>query len=240
MRVAASLALLLVACQSGDDDRFPIVPGGGLPPVITPAPDGPPADASTDGGTTLAARVCVIADPRNPTTCALGNAGGITVTLGTSTASTATDGSFTIAAPSTSNLLWTATAPGFVPTVMALGTVHLLPIVTTARYDELLLDNGAVLQAGQGSLFVRVVRGSAPVPGVTATVEPASLFGPLYDGGNALIWDRDATAAGGMVWIPDALAGTAVLTVTESSTTPVALSLPVVEGAITFGTVAVP
>ncbi len=237
---AASIVLLLAACQSGGDDGFPIAPGGGLPPTITPAPDGPQLDASTDGATSLAARVCVILDPRNPAACATGNAAGIMVTLGTSTATTASDGSFTIAAPTTSNLFWTASAPGFVPTVMPFGTVHLLPILTAERYNDLLLDNGVVLQAGQGSLFVRVVSGSASASGVTATVEPASLFGPLYDGASALIWDRDATGAGGMVWIPDALAGTATLTLANPSTSPVTLSLPVTEGAITFGTVAIP
>lgn len=238
--VAASFALLLGACPSGGEDDFPVAPGGGSPPVINPAPDAPELDAGTDGGTALAARVCIVNDPRNPTACALGNAAGITVTLGSSTATTAADGTFTIPAPSTPNPVWTVSAAGFVPTVMRLGTVHVLPVLTTTRYDELLLDNGAVLQAGQGSLFVRVVSGAAPLAGVTATVGPASVFGPLYDGGNALVWDADATAAGGMVWIPDALAGTATLTLTGPASNPLVVPLPVVEGAITFATVAIP
>ncbi len=240
MKTAATIALVLGACSAGSDDAFPIAPGGGAPPVITPAPDGAPLDASRDDGSVIAARVCVVTDPRTPGACAVGNAGGIMVTLGPSTATTAMDGSFTIAAPSTSNLVWGVTAAGFVPTVMPLGTVHVLPVLTALRYSELVLDNGAVVQAGQGSLFVRVVSGGASAVGVTATVEPASVFGPLYDGGSAVIWDRDATGGGGMVWIPDVLAGTATLTLTGPSTPPVTLALPVVEGAITFGTVAVP
>jgi hypothetical protein len=231
MRLAASLALLLVACDSGGDDDFPIAPGGGLGPLITPAPDAPQLDASTDGTTLLVGRVCVIPDPRNPTACAVGNAAGLTVTLGARTATTAIDGSFTIAAPSTSNLVWTVTGPGFVPTVMPFSTVLLLPVMTAARYNDLLLDNGVVVQEGQGSLFARVVSGSTPVAGVTAIIEPASVFGPLYDGASALLWDRDATGAGGMVWIPDAIAGPATLTLTGPSITP---------GALTFGTVAIP
>ncbi len=240
MRLAASTVLVLAACPAGVDDAFPVAPGGGPPPVITPAPDGPPLDASSDGGTSLVGRVCVIPDPRNPTACALGNAAGLTVTLGASTATTAADGSFTITAPSTSDLVWTVTAAGFVPTVMPFGAVPLIPVLTAERYSDLLLDNGVVLQAGQGSVFVRVVSGGAPAVGVTATVEPPSLFGPLYDGGSALLWDQDATSSGGMVWIPDVLAGTAALTVTGPATNPVAVSLPVVDGAITFGTAAIP
>jgi hypothetical protein len=240
MRLAASTALILMACQPGGDDQFPIAPGGGDPPVITPAPDGPPADTGTDGGTTIAGRVCVILDPRNPTMCAIGNASGITVALGTSFAVTAADGSFTIDAPLTSNLLWGVSGVGFVPTVMPLGTVHRLPLISEARYSELLLDNDALVQEGQGSLFLRAVTAGVPAADVTATVEPASVFGPLYDGANLFVWDRDATSTGGMVWIPDALAGTATLVLTGPSTTPVTVAVPVVEGAITFATLGIP
>src|SRR5690349_6695932 len=124
MRLAVSTALVLMACQPGGDDAFPIAPGGGDPAVITPAPDRPPADSDTDGGTTsIAGRVCVILDPRSPTTCAIGNASGIRVTLGASVAITAADGSFTIDAPLTSNVLWAVSGVGYVPTVMPLGAV---------------------------------------------------------------------------------------------------------------------
>lgn len=239
MRLAA-IALILIACQSsGSDDRFPVVPGGDGT-MVTPAPDGPPADSGGDGQTTLTGRVCVVADPRNLTSCTTADASGIAVALGASMAVTASDGSFSITPPQGSTLAWTVTAPGFVPTVMALGTVHLLPLISAVRYNELLLDNGVVLQAGQGSLFLRVVRNAAPLAGVTATVEPPSLFGPLYDGANAFVWDTDATGPAAVVWIPDALQGTATVTLSSPTATPLVIAVPVTDGAITFATVGIP
>lgn len=240
MRLAAATTLALIACQSSDSsDRFPIVPGGGGMEV-TPAPDGPRAGDGGDGSSTFAGRVCVVADPRNLTSCTTADASGISVALGASMAVTASDGSFSIAPPQSSLLVWTVTSPGFVPTVMPLGTVHLLPLISEARYNEMLLDNGVVVQAGQGSLFVRVVRNALPLAGVTATVEPPSLFGPLYDGANALVWDTDATGSSAVVWIPDALQGTATVTLSPPSSTPLVLSIPVTDGALTFATVGIP
>jgi len=239
MRLAASTALVLMACQSsGSDDSFPIVPGGD-DSVITPAPDGPPADVSGDGSGTLAGRVCVVADLRNLTSCTTGDASGITVTLGASTAITATDGTFSISPPPGSNP-WTVSAVGFVPSVVPFGIVHLLPVVTVDRYNEMLLDNGVILSAGQGSLFTRVIRNDAPAVGVTAIVEPPSLYGPLYDGANAILWDLDATGASAVIWIPDVLQGSTTLTLMPPATTPLPVSFPVVEGAITFATVGIP
>lgn len=236
----ASTALVLMACQSsGSDDSFPIVPGGD-DTVITPAPDGPSADVSGDGSGTLTGRVCVVADLRNLTSCTTADASGITVTLGASSAITATDGTFSIAAPSGSNLTWTVSAVGFVPSVVPLGLVHLLPLVTQDRYNEMLLDNGVILGTGQGSLFTRVIRNAAPAVGVTATVDPPSLYGPLYDGANAILWDLDATGETAVIWIPDVLEGSTTLTLMPPATTPLPVSIPVVEAAITFATVEVP
>lgn len=240
MRFAASTVLLLVGCQSSGGDDFPVVPGGD-DTVITPAADAPYDVASTDGATSLTGRVCVLVDRRNLTSCTTADASGITVGLGTSTAVTATDGSFTIAAPQESNLVWLVTASGFVTTVMPLGTVHLLPFVSSQGYDEALLDNGVILQAGQGSLVTRVLRNGAPAVGVTATVDPPSQYGPLYDGTNPVVWDRDATGTAGVVWFPDVLEGSATLALMPpAAAAPVTLALPIVEGAITFATVGIP
>ncbi|MBA3455012.1 MAG: hypothetical protein H0T42_18125 [Deltaproteobacteria bacterium] len=240
MRVAASSVLFLMACQSsGSGDRFPVVVGGD-DTVITPAPDAPQLVDASDDMTALSGRVCVIADLRNLTSCTTGDASGITVRLGTSMGTTAMDGSFSLPVPQGSNLVWSVTAPGFVPTVVPLGLVHLLPLVSTARYEEMLSDNGVILQAGQGSLFTRVVRNAAPAVGVTATIDPPTLFGALYDGANAFLWDRDATGTSAVVWIPDALQGTATLTLMRPAATPLQITLPVVDGSITFVTAAIP
>lgn len=241
MRLAACTALILAACHAGSDDSFPIITGGGDDGVSRVPDAGGLIDASGDGATSITGRVCIVFDPRNLTSCSTGDASGITVTLGSSTTMTALDGSFTIAIPTGSNLVWTATAADLVPTVMPLGTVHLVPIMTLTRYSEMLLDHGVVLQAGDGSVFARVISGNAPIAGAVATVNPPSIYGPLYDGVSSIVWDQDATGAGGVVWIPDALQGTALLSVTAPAV-PMAevVSLPVTEGAITFATVAIP
>jgi len=238
MRISASAVLVLVACHPGSDDAYPVIPQGDDSP-ITPRPDAPRADASGDAATTISGRVCVISDLRNLTSCTTADASGISVELSSGSATTIADGSFTIAAAVGSNLTWSVTGTGYVQTVMPLGTIHLLPLVPTVVYQQLLLDNGVIQVAGEGSVVARVVRNDAPAVGVTATVTPPSQYGPLYDGASGVIWDQDMTAAAGVVWIPDVLQGAASLTLTAPSATPVTVSVPTLDQAITFATVVI-
>jgi len=239
MRFAACALVVFGACQGGGDDAFPVIPQGDDSP-ITPMLDAPPADASGDGATSLAGRACVLADLRNLTSCANQGADGLAVTLGANSALTTADGSFSISAPAGGNVAWNLSAPGYVTSVMALGTVHLIPAVTTVVFDQALLDNGVILQAGQGSVIGRVVQQGANVAGVTAQASPTPGYATFYDGVSAALWDQDATGSFGVFWLTGVAQGSSAIVVTPPSMIPVAVTVPVVDQAITFVTIELP
>src|ERR1044071_9473062 len=111
------LAALAACGVGGFGDDFSVQPGGpGGPntPLDAALIDAPDPDALV----TLAGRVCIALDIRSPlANCATTGAGGITVTLGTKTATTLADGAFTIEKPSGSTLTWRATGQGLVKSV---------------------------------------------------------------------------------------------------------------------------
>jgi hypothetical protein len=216
-----AMLLALAACQSaGGGDDFPTGGGGGGGPIGVGGGGG---DAGTgdggdgDAGTQLSGRVCILSDLRRVgdlTACAATKANGLVVSigpLGTRTAITAADGSFTITAPLGGDFTWhvstpTGTPPGtpIVTSVMPFGADYTIPAISDAVYMELLSTNNVTLQDLEGSVVVRVVSGLAAVTGVTATSTPASNRLALYDGGDATIWKENvATGAKGMVWFAD-------------------------------------
>jgi hypothetical protein len=240
MRAVRALAMSagLMACEAAVDD-FPINPGGGGGASGSGAGDA--AVDGDDGGTQLAGRVCLVSDLRAPTSgCATTGAQDLTVTLGTRTAMTAFDGSFTIDVPSGSNLVWRASGPAIVTSVMPFSPELVIPAVSIDRYDELLLANGILLIPGQGSLIASVIRGQASLADATALVEPAPQFATLYDGASATVWDLDATGARGTAWVTGIAEGAAVLRVTPARGTAQDAVVPVEDRAITFVTVEIP
>src|ERR1043165_3884112 len=101
MRSVLAFGLLATLAGAGagagchdDVEMFPIGPGGFGPGGGT-TPDPPGVDGK-GGAPTINVRVCLINDPRKPTEWPASGADGLTVTLGTETATTAADGSFTI------------------------------------------------------------------------------------------------------------------------------------------------
>ena len=243
MRRAWSI-LMLAACQGGGDDGYPIVPGGDDSP-ITPMVDAavPGTDATDDAMSILSGRVCLIADLRNPTlpACSGTNAGGLTVTLDGQTATTSPDGGFAISVPAGTNLAWRVSGAGVVSSVMPLGEVHVLPVVSEVTYEELLLANGVILQPAQGSIVVRVVGQGQPVVGARASSSPPVTYDTFYDGPTASTWNLGATGAFGAIWLVGAPTGTALVSVVPPGTAPtVVTALPVDDQAITFATVEIP
>ncbi|MDB4961071.1 MAG: hypothetical protein JWP01_1070 [Myxococcales bacterium] len=242
MRALACVLVVITGCKGGGaGDDFPVISQGD-DSEITPQPDAPaPLDApANDGGNTFAGRVCVVLDLRNLTSCRDTGVAGITVQLGTSTGVTLDDGTFTIPRPAGSNLTWAVTGADYVPSIMPLGTVHLIPAVSADLYDDLLDSNGVVLQELQGSVVGRVIQQAAALPGATVAATPPAQYPPLYDGGDSRIWAQNATGARGVFWLVGVPVGTSMVTVTSPSTATAALALPIVDGAITFTTVEFP
>ncbi len=234
--------VLLTACKHEGDD-FPIAPGGD-DSVISPMIDAS-VDAPLDGGpgSLIEGRVCVMIDPRNHTSCADSGAGGLDVLLGTSSAVTTQDGTFTIMAPAGTNLAWVVGGGGVATSVMPFGTAHLIPVIDVATQEDLLLDNGVITPADQGQVFVRALRGGIPLAGVTAAVSPGGApptFAVRYDGLTPIAWTETATGMFGVSWLPGVPAGTVFVTVTPPDGTPRTVNLPVLGEANTFATVEIP
>ena len=235
----ALLVLVVVGCHPTGDD-YPVAPGGagvggGLPHFIDAAGD------SSDGGPMLLGRVCVMTDPRDQTSCAATGAGGLTVTLGTSIATTADNGTFSIAQPSSSTLIWDTTGSTIVEGVTPFAAQAVIPVMPLVLYAQLEGDNGVVPQAGQGAAMVRVVHGGVPVAGAAVTIAPQGVYGTFYDGSTPSAWTGNGTGGFGQAWIPGVTTGTGTITVMAQAATPVMISnVPIKEGALTLLTQEIP
>lgn len=235
---ALALLVVLAGCQNnGSGDDYPIIPGGD-DTTIGPGVDARLIeDGSTDGGPTIEGRVCLLTDPRNLTSCAEMGAGGLAVVIGTQSALTLDNGAFTIETPEGSNLVWRVTGSGVVPSVMALSSTHIIPVFDVALYEDLLISNGILLDASQGSIFARILQGGAPLPGAEASASPPPQYATLYDSNAPLVWNGGTTGAFGVAWIPGAGAGATTVTVTPPVGDAVAALVPVEQGSVTFATI---
>src|SRR5436190_16339833 len=156
--IRSSLLVLLAmsACKtSSDGDDFPVSPGG--PGAMGTMVDGPlPADAAVPDSGLLVGRVCLIRDLRG-LACAATGVAGVTVTLGTRSAITGDSGTFTMTAPSGSNVVWRTSAAELVSSVMPFGTSTTIPAIAVQDYLDLRLANSVVQQVGQGAIVARLV-----------------------------------------------------------------------------------
>jgi len=244
MRLVA--LLVLAGCPAAQED-YPVGHGGygpgsssgGMRDSGTGDDDG--GDGG-DGGTTIAGRLCLVTDLRALTTCEPTGAGGVTITLGSQTATTADDGRFTITAPQGSGVTWHASGGPIVPSVMPFSAQTTIPAVTADTYNTFLQSNGVLLAQGQGSMFARIVRDAQPVTGTTVTTNPPAAEPTFYDGDDSAVWDQDVngTGAAGVAWLTGVPIGTAMLTVTPPGG-PIRLESHRVEDlAITFPTIEIP
>jgi hypothetical protein len=171
----------------------------------------------------------------------------MTVAAGVRSALTGDDGSFTINAPESSSFTWKVTSPAtgtvlkLIPslTPASLGTNPVLPAVSDVVYGDLLNSNGLLPNAEQsGSVFVRVLKDSAPATNVTATSTPAAPQLAFYDSDNSKDdWKQSGgtgTGSHGIVW----LAGLQLPQSGASAAVSVTLTLPAPQPAGTKPTVA--
>lgn len=256
----AALALVLAACSASSNDFPPLREGappggtssGGTGGTVGDAGIG---DGSTDGGVAISGRVCLVQDLRTPTSkCDSTKAGGFTVTLGTAhaidagtaavvgTATTGPDGSFTMVAPLGPGLIWHVTSLKLATSVMDYGTENTIPAMLSTQYHDLLLGNtGQETDEDHGAVVLRVVRGLAPVAGLSATVAPLGVGDTQYDSNNSLIdWNQNATQTAGMVWVPNAQLGMATITLSAMGGPTNLVTTTVERQAITFVTRTIP
>jgi hypothetical protein len=207
----AVLAMLLAGCQASADD-YPTRPNGGGPVIVGGGGGGGDAGVGDggDGGISVVAQVCLVTDLRKLTTCSPTGAKGLQVALGTGPKITVTtdEGHFTFDAPSSTDLVWhvtSTTLDRIVTSAMRYGTDNTIPVISTTTYTDLRNIVGAPLPADQqGSVVVRVVRGTSPVAGVAATTTLNQNNAVFYDGDPRLVnnWVATGTGANGVVWFP--------------------------------------
>ena len=226
------LVVGLVACGNSGDD-FPVTPGGNGPGGNHPGVDA--AIDTSDSGANLAGRVCLVDDPR-VSTCATTGAGGLLVTLGLNTATTADDGSFQIQGTQATNAVWTVTGETIVQTVEPFTGQVIIPAVDASSFTALQNANGVLFMTGAGDVIVRVVQNSTPVAGATAIASNQDAYQTRYDPPTGDVWTLDATGSLGIAWLPGVLAGTQTVTVQPPlSAAQITISnVPIVEGALTF------
>ena len=172
-------------------------------------------------------------DLRTPTIgCANAGADNISVATNVDETSTSADGTFVL---ENATGLVRASRADIETSLATVGDPFEIPAITTIDYAALVSANLAVLQAGQGSLHVRVQRAGVPVSGVVASIAPAAANEPYYDGTSATVWERTMTGAAGIVWIPGAVAGTNVVTISGTAAT-----FTVQGGSITYAILELP
>lgn len=231
---------LLVACNSGGTgDDFPVLPGGpsGNGTILDATP---PDMRPPEAGATIDGRVCVLTDMRRLTTCLESGVGGIMVTLGTKSAVTAVDGSFTIDMPTATQLVWRVSGTNIVSSVLAFGPTTSIPAVDLQTFNDILGDNSVVLQTNQGSIVTRLLRNGLPVVGATVSPNPDAQYATKYDGPTVTAWTELKTSDAGVAWIAGAQVGDTTVTVSPMTGTGASAKLPVEDGAITFATIDLP
>jgi hypothetical protein len=231
MRTLAILAL--AACTNAQGDDFPITTQGG----------GTPGGGGGSSTTVIIGRVCVLTDPRSFTSCLTTGAGNLTVTVGKTITTTATDGTFTITTPAVTidaavPTTITVTGVGIIPSAQTLTPAALVPALREELFASVLAANGIVLTPGSGSILTTVVRNGQPVSGVTAISTPSPAFGPFFDGTTPTAFTLNGTGASGVVFFPGftPTSGGVNLTFTDAATSTETTvgGVQVINGGITF------
>jgi hypothetical protein len=232
MRSVLAFVLLagIAACHD-DVEMFPIGPGTGGPGGGM-TPDAAPPDSSS-AGTQISGRVCLISDARTPTTCADSGAGNLTVTLGTETATTADNGSFSITSHGGTGLVWRVAGDAIVPSAMQVSTEHVIPAIGQQLYADMVAANNAIVGDGSGAIIARLTSGGSGVSGLVAatTPDPEGLI--YYDGTSTLSFETNQTGSFGVVWVPGLLPQTTTLTLGGAKDATVA-GIPVYASTVTF------
>ena len=239
MRHLCALLLVLAACPAQGGDDYPVGPGGGSSGTNGGNRDANDDDDAGDGGTLITGRVCLLDDLRQLASCSPNDISGLTVTLGTATAVTSNNGSFEIAAPAATNVVWRVSGLNIVPSVMPFSPVARIPVIGDALYTDLLSGNSVLLQDGQGTLVAHLIHNNLAAVDATVTLDPPTANDTFYDGNDALRWDIDKAGSFGVTWLPGADVGTVEITA-NLGTSQITATYPIENQAITFAEIEIP
>lgn len=254
IRTGFLLAMAAVAATGCATDKNP-PGGGGGDGTGSGNSGGTTVDGGTDSpdgaaGPMLSGRLCETVDFTTPLSCPTADLGGIPVNGGDQSATTAADGSFTLALPNAGNVVLYVgdllEQTGRRIEVARLGDWQVgadlvVPSVSTAGWDDLARQLGE--SDTQTSLALYVTDGVAPIEGAQIDVVDGSQV-PFYDTDGAPTWSQQALATGPHgaalvfgVGAPDT--GTVKVSVQVDQQT-IEVHVPVVDGRLTFARVVVP
>jgi len=231
-------AALFCGCSEESTNGFPIMPGGGGQGGVGTVDAGVEADGGMSS--MLTGRVCLLSDARQPSSCAGSGADGFTVTLGSQTATTASDGSFTMTRPSGTGLVWKVSGTGIEPSAMRLSSGTTIPAIQSLLYGDMIAAMNAVVSVETGAIIARLTKANAAITDAVVVASPTPDSETYYDGLGVTDWDFDSTGSFGVVWISSIASGTASLTVDNGSAQNTVGGIPVFAGTITFELAEIP
>jgi hypothetical protein len=245
MRIAACVALVF-ACST--TSAFPYTPGGGGGGHGGGGGGGGGGGPDSGPGSDLiTAQACSLDDLRLWTMCAASGAGGLLVTLGDGSATTADDGSFTIPTQSGTNLLWTISGSGFLTTLMPFdAAITQIPVVSENTFEPIVADN-AVTDTTDGQVFISINSFGEQIPNEVARSTPLDNQ-TFYDDATDDFWGQIETSTHGIAWLSGIVPGVATVEVQPASDVGsgsgsgvgTATGVPVGSGALTFIELSVP
>ncbi len=232
------VALLLATGCKADHPGFPIIGGGGGGGGGGPQVDAYIADAPDGGSGTLSGRVCVASDARQLDVCDPTGAAGLTVKLGTATATTAANGGFSIDSQPGTDLVWVVTGTNMETSLMPFGATNQIPMLSTSTFSMVTLGSGIEVVPGTGGVIAHTVHGAAPLANVVATDTDENLAYYYDSATSPTIWVQNgATGTGpfGDVWLPNLGVATTTVNLTPMGGSAVAIpNVPVAPDALTF------
>ena len=247
----AAMAAMAAGCAT---DKNPPGGGGG-----DGTGSGNSGGATVDGGAgspdgasgpMLSGRLCETVNFTTPLSCPTSDLGGIPLNGGGQSATTAADGSFTLALPNAGNVVLYVgdllEQTGRRTEVARIGDWQFgadltVPSVSSARWDDLARQLGQ--SSSQTTLALYVTDTVAPIEGAQIDVADSSQV-PFYDTDGTPTWSQEALATGPQgaalvfgVAAPDT--GTVKVSVQVDAQT-INFQVPVVSGRLTFARLVVP
>jgi len=231
--VLVSLLAVAGACgEEGSDYPIGVGGGGGTSGGGSGNPDG---GTEVDANTVISGRVCLISDPRSLTSpCANTGADGLTVTLGSETATTAANGAFVITKPTGTKLIWFVSGSGIETTAVPQASGTTIPALASTVYDDMLAATNAVVTGGTGALIARITKNGNGASGITAIPTPQPDSEVYYDGASVTEWELDSTGGAGVVWIPSIGTGTASLALDNGVTQSTVVNIEIYSDTISY------
>jgi hypothetical protein len=241
MRTA--LAVILFAACAPDSPTYPVGggPGGGAGGNGGGGGGGSSGNGVDANPDVIEGIVCVLPDPRDFTTCLGSGAGDITVTVGTGSAVTADDGTFSINTPTGTNLVWSISGSAVMSSTIGFSTSAVIPAIQTMTFETLANENGIVYDPTQGTIIGQVLHAGSGFANATAAAAPVGIYATLYASPNDQAdWlDAETTTTFGTFLIAGLTPGSETLTLAVGSgSAEIVNDVPSAAGLITFVTAA--